>query len=328
LLWASLGTGAVVTAAVLLALPRVRALGAGFHHHTYLLASIAWGALVPALAAAVALVRVPRARTVTLTLLVAVDSLALFVLPELAAPRAVTIDTRPVAYLRRHLGDSRFFTMGPIQPNYGSYFALATLDINDFPPQAYADYVHTRLDGVVNPTLFVGNFGGWRPLGQPSPEQELLRHLDGYRATGVRYVLTPAGSALPQSPRTFSLVFRSPTTWIYRLAGASSYFTAPGCRITSASRQSALLSCRRSSTLVRRETWFPGWSAQLDGRPVAIRRRDGLFQALTVPAGTHRVSFSFAPPGIEWGLLGLLGGCMLLCAPMLPRWRSTMGEQF
>jgi hypothetical protein len=317
LVWGALAAMAVVLGAVLGALPRIHTLGAGFHHRPYVDASIAWGALVPALAAAVALVRIPRARVVALTVLVAVDSLVLFVLPELAAPRAVTIDQRPVAYLRRHLGDARFFTLGPIQPNYSSYFALASLDINDFPPQAYANYVHARLDPVVNPTLFIGTFGGWRPVGQPGPERELMRHLSGYRAAGVRYVLSPTGYPLPQSSRTFRLVFRSSTTLIYRLAGAQSYFTAPGCRISSSSRQSALVSCPRPATLVRRETWLQGWSAQLDGHPIAIRRIGGLFQAVSMPAGEHRISFSFAPPGIDWALLGLLGACALMCAPAI-----------
>jgi hypothetical protein len=317
LLWGGLGAVAVVLATGLAALPVVRNLSAGLQHPTYLDASIAWGLLVPALAAGVALLGAPRARTVVLALLLAADSLALFVVPELAAPRAVSVDLSPVAYLRRHLGEGRFFTLGPIQPNYGSYFGLASLNINDFPPREYAQYVHARLDGVVNPTLFVGTFGGWRPVGQPGPERELVRHLNGYRAAGVRYVLTPAGYPLPKSSRTFRLVFRSSTTLIYRLSGASSYFSAAGCRVTSTDRERAQVFCRRSRTLVRRETWFQGWSAQLDGRPTAVRRFGGLFQAVTVPAGNHQISFSFAPPGIGWALAGLLGGCALMGAPGL-----------
>ena len=38
-------------------------------------------------------------------------ALALFALPELSAPRAVKLDTAPVAYLQRHLGQSRFFSL-------------------------------------------------------------------------------------------------------------------------------------------------------------------------------------------------------------------------
>jgi Bacterial membrane protein YfhO len=274
-----------------------------------------WAALVVAAAAGIALLRNARTRALLLALVVVGDALALFVVPEFSAPRADRVDVAPVAYLQRHLGTSRFFTLGPLAPNYGSYFRLATLNINDFPPTAYAGYVHARLDPVVDPGLFVGNFGGWRPRGAPSPESELMRHLDGYRAAAVRYVLTPAGQSLPQGHRSFRLVRRTPTTWIYQLAGTSSYFTAHGCQIRSNGRESAQLSCRGPSTLVRRETWFPGWTARVDGRLTPIRRVDGLFQAVSVPAGSHRIVFSFAPPGIGWGWLAVIGGCVLMCLP-------------
>jgi hypothetical protein len=172
----------------------------------------------------------------------------------------------------------------------------------------------------------VVGFTGFRPAGR-SAEQELLRHLRGYRSAAVRYVLTPAGQPLPTSRTTFRLVFRSPTTRIYRLARPSPYFGAAGCRVTSSDRQSAWVTCRRQTTLIRRETMLPGWSAQLDGRPAAIHRNHGLFQAVTVPAGSHHVTFSFTPPGMDWALLGLLGGCVLMGVPglarLLARWRSS-----
>ncbi len=308
---------AAVFAAALYARPVVHSLETKvLDGGTYFQASIAWGALTAAVVAAVALVGKARVRAALLALLVAVDALVLFAVPEFSAPRATTVDLAPVAYLRQHLGEARFFTLGPVQPDYGSYFGLASLAVDDFPPQAYADYVHSRLDPVVS-------FIGFRPMGQPSAEQELMRHLGGYRSAGVLYVLTPARHPLPESPTTFRRVFRSPTTWIYRLAGASPYFGAAGCRVTSGGLDSARVVCRRPTTLVRRETWFAGWSAQLDGQPTATHRADGLFQAVTVPAGSHRVTFSFAPPGMDWAGLVLLAGCALMLAPTARRRSSS-----
>ena len=128
-------------------------------------------------------------------------------------------------------------------------------------------------------------------------------------------MLTAAAHPLPGTEHAFRLVLRSPTTLIYRLTRAAPYFGAGGCRVMSAERDSARVLCRRSTTLIRRETWFAGWTAQLDGRPTPIRRVDGVFQAVTVPAGSHRVSFRFVPVGMDWALLGLLAGCALLVAP-------------
>ncbi len=119
-------------------------------------------------------------------------------------------------------------------------------------------------------------------------------------------------------------MFRSPSTWIYRLAGALPYFGAAGCLTTSTARDSARIVCPQPSTLVRRETWLAGWSAQIDGRPTIIRRVDGLFQAVTVPAGSHQVTFSFTPPGMGWALPGLLAGCALMCVPTIRRRKFSL----
>ena len=42
---------------------------------------------------------------------------------------------------------------------------------------------------------------------------------------------------------------------------------------------------------------FPGWSARLDGRPVAIERTDLLFRGLAIPAGEHRLALEHVPEG-------------------------------
>ena len=311
LLWSALGMMGVVMAAALYAWSIVVSTGMQFAHDRYFDASVVWGALIPALAAAVAVLRRARARAALLTLLVAVDALVLFAVPQFSAPRRTTIDLAPVTYLRRHLGEARFFTLGPIDPNYGSYFGLASFGVDDFPPEAYVHYVRARLDPFAA-------FTGFQLKG-PAPENELVHHLRRYASAGVRYVLTPAARVLPVKPATLRLVFRSPSTKIYELAHVSPYFGAPGCRVTSSNLETAWLTCRRPTTLIRRETWFAGWSARLDGRPTAVRRIDGLYQAVSVPAGSHHVTFSFAPPGMGWAWLGLLGGCALMCTPGVSR---------
>jgi hypothetical protein len=300
----------VVIVAALSARPVVHSLGTTFEHRAYFRISVLWGVLSVVAAAAAALMRDVRVRGALLALLVAVDAVALFAVPEFSAPRATTVDHAPVTYLRQHLGEGRFYTLGPIAPDYGSYFGLGSISVDDFPPKDYAHYVRTRLDPVVA-------FTGFRPAGRPSAQQELMRHLDGYRSVGVRYVLTPAAQSLPQSPSTFRLVFRSPTTRIYQLAGASPYFEAPGCQVTSSDRQSAVVTCPQRTTLTRHETWLAGWSAVVDGQPTPIHRVDGLFQAIAVPPGRHRITFSFVPPGMGWAGIGLLMGCALMLVPTL-----------
>jgi hypothetical protein len=304
---------AAVTA-TMLAVVAVAALGArSLPHHHYLALAAVWGALVVLAVAAV--------RQVWLVaLIVAVDAFVLFVLPQASAPRSVEVDRAPVEFLQRQLGTSRFFTLGPLQPNYGSYFGIGSLNVNDVPvPSAFARYVHARLDDVVDPMVFVGNDGGGRPRSAPSPGQELLRNLPAYRAASVAYVLTPAGQPLRRNP-AFTLALRTPSTRIYRLAGTTPYFTATGCAVESGARDSARLSCPHPARLVRRETYLRGWSARIDGRPASVQRFDGLFQTVAVAAGTHRISFSYSPPYLWWGVSAFAAGCAwLLAAALLAR---------
>ena len=309
----ALAAVALVTAAAIGARPLADQLGPVFGDRPYYEAAVAWGAVVVLAVVAAALLRDARARAWTIILLVAVDATVLFAIPQLSAPRSVRIDRAPVDYLERNLGNARFFTLGPFQPNYGSYFGVASLNINDVPvPSIFTDYVHRRLDSVIDPKLLVGNYGGGRPVFAPSPQQELTRNLDGYRAAGVRYVLTPPNAPLPQSPSTFTLVFRSPSTWIYRLAGAAPYFTARGCKVRPDGREAVQLTCPAPTTLVRRETEYPGWSARVDGESASVERAGDLFQAVTVGPGAHRVEFSYSPPKAVWGLLAFLAGCAWL----------------
>jgi hypothetical protein len=210
------------------------------------------------------------------------------------------------------MGDSSRWARSP--PDYGAYWGIASLNANDVPvPNAWTTYLK-RLDPYANPSFFLGRSTAARPVSAPSSEQELLAHLGQYRDAGVSYVVTAPGQPLPQSPRTFALVLRSRTAWIYRLAGAAPYFSTgpPGCVTRSEDRQTVRLACLHPTTLLRRELDFPGWSASVDGHSSPIGTADGIYQSVRVPAGRHTVTFGYAPPGIGWALAGLLVGAAWL----------------
>jgi hypothetical protein len=322
-LWGALAVLALSAVAAIGARPLAGQLGAKYAARPYFEVAVAWGALVVAGIAAATTIPERRRRGALLCALTAIDALALFAAPELSAPRAVQVDSAPAAYLIRHLGEGRFFTLGPLQPNYGAYYGVASANINDLPiPTAYADFIRARLDRYVEPTVFVGNTGGGRNPFAPSPAQELLRNLAGYRAAGVSYILSPAGQRLGADAGALRLVDRTPTTDIYRLSGAAPYFSAAGCEVRSRDRQSATVTCRSRSTLVRLETDLPGWSATVDGGNAPIHEVDGLFQSVTVPAGTHAVRFGYAPPAIGWGGLAFLAGVIALATAAVRRGRG------
>src|SRR5206468_2841096 len=68
--------------------------------------------------------------------------------------------------------------------------------------------------------------------------------------------------------------------------------------------------------LILADTFDPGWSATLDGRPVPIRPAFVAFRAVFVPEGRHTVVFRYVPAGFSLGLkvtaCGLLAGVVLL----------------
>ncbi len=236
------------------------------------------------------------------------EALAFFFLPQLSAPRGGRVDLAPVQYLAAHLDGHRFFTLGPLAPNYGSYFGLAELNVNDLPiPSAFAAYVGSSLDPNVNPVIFTGGTQA-SPSG-PSPEAALLRYLAGYRRAGVSYVVTAPGP-LPR-PLGLERVFSDPVATIYRLPGGSPLITvSSGCRLLTAGTYSAQVTCLRRGTLVWRELYLPGWTATVSGRPATVRPAGAAFQTVALNPGRHLVKFSFEPPGEMAG--AALGGLGLL----------------
>ena len=49
------------------------------------------------------------------------------------------------------------------------------------------------------------------------------------------------------------------------------------------------------------DSWFPGWSASVDGSAVAILRANGIVRGLYVPAGRHEVEMRYWPRSFRLG---------------------------
>ena len=55
--------------------------------------------------------------------------------------------------------------------------------------------------------------------------------------------------------------------------------------------------------LVVNDVQYPGWRAEVDGRPAPLWTANYLFQAVRVPAGEHRVSLRFDPWSLRAGIV-------------------------
>ena len=51
--------------------------------------------------------------------------------------------------------------------------------------------------------------------------------------------------------------------------------------------------------LVLHDLYYPGWIAEIDGKPAPILRADVLFRGVEVPPGRHRVVFRYAPLSLD-----------------------------
>jgi uncharacterized membrane protein YfhO len=57
---------------------------------------------------------------------------------------------------------------------------------------------------------------------------------------------------------------------------------------------------------------IPGWSVTVDGKLVKTTELLGAFTGVPVPAGTHRISMAFVPPGLYAGIGGSTVGLLAL----------------
>jgi len=66
--------------------------------------------------------------------------------------------------------------------------------------------------------------------------------------------------------------------------------------------------------LVVAESFYPGWTATIDGRPAPIVRTNVAFQGVRVPEGKHAVLFSFRSRSLRVGMAVALAGIAVLVA--------------
>jgi hypothetical protein len=137
---------------------------------------------------------------------------------------------------------------------------------------------------------------------------------------------------IPGGPSQFTITSKLPSAiqiyclWLVRLP--SPVPTEPGAFSfddfsTSANSISFRSHQNRDGFVLLNEIYYPGWEARVDGNPTEILRADGIFRAVFVPGGTHRLEFHFRPRYFTWGaamsLLTLLGGLAYTAV----HWRHT-----
>ena len=289
------------------------------NHDAWTGASVGWAIAIIGVTVVAGLFLRGRVRTLVLVAMVALDAVVMFAVPELSAPQSVKLDTAPISFLQRHLGTYRFYSIGTIQPNYGSYFGLSSLDANDLPvPKLWATFLTHQLDPNASPPVFNGS--SRTVANGPTSLAEFGQHFSAFERVGVKYLVVPTGTALPTLLPTEALhrVFSDRTAQIYQLPSPRPmYSTLSGtCTMKPESTERATVTCPSPQTLVRNELYMKGWSASLNGRAVDVSSYDDVLQQVHVPAGTSVITFTFTPPHVVLGYAAFLLG--LACLIVLP----------
>lgn len=106
-------------------LPRLNGI-AGVDH--WARGSVIWASMTGLLAVLLLAQPLRQLGAYALAALLVVDTTAMYVIPSLSNPRRGEIDWSAIWFLQANLGLQRFFTLGPVQPNYGAYFGISSIN--------------------------------------------------------------------------------------------------------------------------------------------------------------------------------------------------------
>ncbi len=167
-------------------------------------------------------------------------------------------------------------------------------------PLNRAPVVYAGQDGVVlrNPDALPLGFVAYRWRPSPSMVGSVLLLAAGSARQALQEPVIetrqqpPAGSGPPSTPAR--LVSKSDTAMMFDVDA-----TAPG-------------------RFVFLNTYYPGWQATVDGRAVPIAPANVAFDSIPIPAGSHRVRFSYHPTSVVVGGVISIAAVVIAFVCLLP----------
>ncbi len=138
-----------------------------------------------------------RARQRGLAGLILLDAMMVAAVPQLAAPLHNRFHRGGIHFLQTHLGDARFYSLGPFGPDYPAGYRLASIDDNQLPvSRGWSHYIAHKLNRRDSGMMFVG---WWNQPDGGDGQVALRQNLADYQAIGVKYVITGPGTDLSRS---------------------------------------------------------------------------------------------------------------------------------
>ena len=226
-----------------------------------------------------------------------VEVIGNFMVTEVAAPQHYQLATGPLTYLEKHLGGYRLVSFNPLQPNWGSYFQLATLNAHDLPfPKNFEELIARDFPlGYQHAPWSYYVYEGRK--GAEAYSKSVATHVATFENAGVKLII--ANTGWPLDPAFIALhlpvVFRGEGYDIYELPHPSPLYSAAGCQISSASIAGVTATCHHPSVVIRRELSMSGWTATINGHRVSLDLSRP-YQRIVVMSGVNQLRFNFTPP--------------------------------
>jgi hypothetical protein len=252
--------------------------------------------------------------TAALGCMLVAEAAAWFLIPYLSYPRRGRVDTEAIAFLQSHAGYQRVMaSMGDrgygLLPAYGSAFKIPTLNYDNVPvPRRAVAYIRERLDPYAT-NVFLPWYPELTPEQRAERQRVFRERIPAYARAGVKYVF--AGPAF--DPRA-KAAYQDRLVTIYELPDVRDYFTADSCVLTPVSHDSVDAVCSQPSELLRLELFMRGWSATVNGKPVAVEPREEAFQGVALPAGRARIEFTYRPAGFTAAIAAAVVALLLMAA--------------
>jgi hypothetical protein len=105
---------------------------------------------------------------------------------------------------------------------------------------------------------------------------------------------------------------------------------AESARITSYSSQAVAIDASLNSDgiLVLNDSDYPGWTAEVDGRPAKWFTANYLFRGVLLPAGHHTVRFAYKSRAYREGTAITIAGSLVMLSVLVYKPRKRTAEQF
>jgi uncharacterized membrane protein YfhO len=84
---------------------------------------------------------------------------------------------------------------------------------------------------------------------------------------------------------------------------------------------------QHSGLLILTDTFYPGWRAEVDGKPTTIYQADGLVRAVYLGQGEHTIRFTYSPNSFKAGLMiAILSAVVLVVVFTMGRLRRRTAK--